>query len=131
MTTVRLIGPTQKAYAHRLIDEAPASPVHVMKIGEETRNDRQNAKLHAMITDIQNQVPDMAIYSMEDAKLRFMDALGSELRFLPKLEGQGVFPVGHRTSTLSVTQFAGLIELLNVYGAEKGVVWSEPREKAA
>lgn len=126
--TVRLIGPSQKEHAKGLIDKAPAN--FIMKLGEETRTDRQNRKLHAMITDIRRQVPDMAVYSMEDAKLRFMDALGSELRFLPKLEGQGVFPVGHRTSTLTVEQFNALVELLYEYGARHGVVWSEPRQAA-
>lgn len=128
--TVRLVGDTQRAYAKRLIEAAPSSPVHVMKIAEETRSDVQNKKLHAMITDIRRQVPDMAAYSMKDAKLRFMDALGAELRFLPKLEGQGHFPVGHRTSTLTVAQFSALVELLYKYGAENGVQWSEPREAA-
>jgi len=127
--TVRLIGPTQRDYAKRLIDNAPAD--HVMKLAKETRRDAQNRKLWPMIADIQRQVPDMAPYSAEDAKLRFMDALGSELRFLPKLEGQGMFPVGHRSSELTVEQFAGLLELLYKYGAENGVVWSEPRSQAA
>lgn len=127
--TIRLIGPSQKAYAKQNIDEAPAD--FVCKIAKETRRDIQNRKLWPMINDIRRQVPDMAAYSQEDAKLRFMDALGSELRFLPKLEGQGMFPVGHRSSELTVEQFSGLIELLYKYGAENGVRWTDPQERAA
>lgn len=126
---VRLLGQRQRDYAKRLIDAAEAGDV--MRLGKETRRDAQNRKLHAMIADIQRQVPDMAVYSVEDAKLRFMDALGTEMRYLPKLEGEGFFPVAHRTSTLTVKQFAGLIELLFQFGAKKNVVWSEPEREEA
>lgn len=123
--TVRLIGPSQREYAKRLIDEAPAN--FVMKIAAETRRDAQNRKMHPMIADIQRQVPAMAPYSAEDIKLRFLNALGVEMRFLPALEGAGAFPVGLRSSTLTVEQFSGLIELLYEYGARHSVQWTEPR----
>lgn len=120
---VRLIGETQKAYAHRCIDEAPAN--WVMKLGEETRRDAQNRKLWPMLQDLQRQVPEMATYSTNDIKLRFLNSLGTELRFLPELEGAGMFPVGLQSSTLSVQQFAALIELLYEFGARHDVKWSE------
>jgi hypothetical protein len=121
--TVRLIGETQKAHAKRLIDEAPAD--FVMKLAKETRRDAQNRKLWPMIADLQRQVPELAPYSADDIKLRFLNALGVEMRFLPTLEGEGMFPIGLRSSTLTVAQFAGLIELIYKFGAEHGVVWSE------
>lgn len=127
--TVRLIGDTQRAYAHKLIDEAPAD--HVMKLAKETRRDAQNRKLWPMLKDIQQQVPGMETFSTEDIKLRFLNLLGTEMRFLPALEGEGMFPVGLRSSTLTVAQFSGLVELLYKYGAEKGVVWSDPKERQA
>lgn len=124
MTTVRLVGPRQREYAKQCIDDAPDG--YVVKIAKETRRDIQNRKLHAMLADIQKQAPGMATFSIEDMKLRFMNALGTEMRFLPTLEGQGLFPVGAKTSTLTVQQFAGLIELLYEFGAKHGVKWSEP-----
>lgn len=127
--TIRLVGDTQRAYAHRCVEEAPLG--HVVKIAEETRRDAQNRKLWPMIKDIQDQVAGMEIYSAEDMKLRFMDALGSELRFLPKLEGAGMFPVGARSSELTVQQFSGLIELLFKFGAEHGVQWTDPETRRA
>jgi hypothetical protein len=42
------------------------------------------------------------------------------------LEGEGMFPIGLRSSTLTVAQFAGLIELIFAFGAKHGVRWSEP-----
>lgn len=126
---VRLIGDTQRAYAKRCIDDAPAS--WVMKLGEETRRDIQNRKLWPMLADLQRQVPDMATYSTEDIKLRFLNALGTEMRFLPALEGAGAFPVGMKSSVLTVSQFSALIELIYAFGAKHGVHWSDPREQAA
>lgn len=127
--SVRLVGDTQKQYARRLIDAAP--PGWVLKIAEETRRDTQNRKMWPMLKDIQRQVPGMATYSTEDIKFRFLNALGVEMRFLPALEGAGTFPVGMRSSTLTVSQFSGLIELLYAYGAKHDVRWSEPAERWA
>jgi hypothetical protein len=124
--TVRLIGPSQRDYAKRVIDQAPDG--YVMKVAAETRRDAQNRRLWPMIADIQRQAPGMAEYNADDIKLRFLNALGVEMRFLPALEGQGAFPVGLRSSTLTVEQFSGLIELLFQYGAKHGVVWSDPTQ---
>ena len=127
--TVRLVGDTQRAFAKRLIDAAPGG--YVVKIAAETRRDAQNRKLWPMLADLQRQVPDMAGYSAEDIKHRFMNALGTEMRFLPALEGQGMFPVGMKSSTLTVEQFGGLLELIYAFGAKHNVRWSEPQSTAA
>jgi hypothetical protein len=129
MNSVRLTGDVQRAHAKRLIDEAPAG--WVMKLGAETRRDAQNRKLWPMLQDLQKQVSDCAPYSLEDLKLRFLNALGTEMRFLPTLEGEGMFPVGMRSSTLTVQQFAALIELLYQFGAKHNVRWSDPAERIA
>lgn len=102
----------------------------VCKVTEATRTDKQNKKMHPMLADIQRQVPEMEGYSADDIKLRFLNALGVEMRFLPTLEGAGSFPVGMRSSTLTVEQFSGLIELLYEYGARHGVVWSDPETRS-
>jgi hypothetical protein len=127
--TVRLVGPRQRAYAHKLIEEAPLG--HVVKLGAETRRDAQNRKMHAMFKDIQNQVAGMEGFSLEDIKLRFLNSLGVEMRFLPTLENEGIFPVGLKSSTLTVQQFSGLIELIYAFGAKHGVRWTEPKGEAA
>lgn len=127
--TVTLTGLVQREYAKMLIDQAPDG--YVVKIAEETRRDAQNRKLHALIGDIRKQNEEMAAYSVEDIKLRFMNALGVEMRFLPALEGAGMFPIGQRTSTLTVQQFSALVELLYEWGARNGVRWTESMRKAA
>ncbi len=122
--TIFLTTRQARQRAHTLIDAAPEG--WCMKLGEPTRNDRQNKRLWPMLADLQRQVPAMAPYSADDIKLRFLNALGVEMRFLPALEGAGAFPVGLRSSTLTKSQFSGLIELLFKYGAEHGVLWSDP-----
>lgn len=119
---VYLTGPYARQKAHRLVDQAADG--FVMDIREPTRTDDQNRKLWPMLEDIRSQVPGMDEYSRDDLKLRFLNALGAEMRFLPYLEGGGVFPVGLRSSTLNKEQFSMLIELLYKYGAENGVQWT-------
>lgn len=122
--TIRLASPTQRGLAKRLVDDAPEG--WVVQVSAPTRTLDQNAKLHAMLKDLRDQVPGMGEFSTDDIKLRFLNALGVEMRFLPALEGQGIFPVGLRSSTLTKEQFSGLIELLYEYGARHDVRWSEP-----
>jgi hypothetical protein len=123
------VGDTQRAYAKRLIDEAAAGDF--VTFSKPTRSLIQNAKLHAMLQDIQRQVPGFEVFALDDIKMRFLNALGTEMRFLPELEGQGMFPVGLRSSTLTVDQFSGLVELLYAFGAKHDVKWSEPERDAA
>lgn len=129
MNSVRLTGDTQRAHAKRLIDQAPDG--WVMKLGAETRRDAQNRKLWPMLQDVQRQVDGFENFSTEDMKFRFLNALGTEMRFLPTLEGEGMFPVGMKSSTLTVAQFAALIELIYQFGAKHGVRWSDPVERQA
>ena len=124
--TVRLIGPTQRAHAHRLIDDAADGDV--MKLAAETRRDAQNSKLWAMIEDVRRCLPEVRTFTKEQMKMRFMDALGEEMAYLPKLEGAGFFPVGLSSSALTVSQFKMLIDVIDRYGNERGVLWSEPHD---
>jgi hypothetical protein len=127
--TIRLIGPQQKRYAKDLIDKSGRDDVCIVRPA--TRTDDQNSKLWPMLQDIREQVEGMDRFTTDDIKLRFLNMLGAEMRFLPELEGAGMFPVGLRSSTLTKEQFSGLLELLYEYGARNGVAWSEPKEGAA
>lgn len=129
MDSVRLTGDVQRAHAVKLVMQAPVG--WVMKLAAETRRDAQNRKLWPMLADIQRQVDGFETFTLEDMKLRFMNALGTEMRFLPALEGEGMFPVGLKSSTLTVAQFAGLIELIYAFGAKHDVRWSDPAERIA
>lgn len=126
MTERRTIKLVTKAHRQRAIALVSAAPEgYVVQIGEETRSQEQNRLLWPLISDIQKQAPGMEAFSADDIKLRFLHALGVELRFLPELEGSGMFPVGQRSSTLTKAQFSGLITLLYQYGERHGVKWSQ------
>ena len=121
-STIRITGDKQREYACRRVREAPVG--YTVKIAEETRSDEQNRLMWPLIADMQKQIPELGKRSADDCKLQFLHALGQEMRFLPELEGGGMFPVGQRSSTLSKAQFTGLIELMFAYGARHGVQWS-------
>ena len=120
MPTVRFIGPSQRAYAAKLIADAPDG--YVMKLAKETRSDRQNNALHGWIDILRKALPDtFGQFTVEDCKLRLMNSLRTEMRFLPALDGQGLFPVGQRTSTLTVEQFSALQTIVIEYAARNGI----------
>jgi len=120
--SIRLVGDVQRRHACNQVMGAPE--LYVVTIAEETRSQAQNRHMWPLIQDMQRQSEEMAVYSAEDVKLRFLNALGKEMRFLPELEGGGMFPVGQRSSTLSKRQFAGLLELMFAWGARHGIKWS-------
>ncbi len=122
--TIRLRTPAQREHAKRMIDRA--APNDVMKLAEETRNDRQNRCMWARIKDIMEQKTDGRQWNADQWKLRFLNALGAEMQFLPDLEEKGFFPVGHSSSVLTVEQFGALLTIIDAYGAQHGVQWSNP-----
>lgn len=123
--TVKLT-PNNRAHAIQLLESAPVG--YTVAIGEETRTQEQNALMWPLIQDMQAQSAEMAAFSADDVKLRFLNALGKEMRFLPELEGGGMFPVGQRSSTLTKAQFSGLLELMFAWGAENEIRWSARSE---
>jgi hypothetical protein len=127
MKTIHLNNEMRRSFAKRLIDEAPDS--EVMRLGAETRSEEQNRKMWPMLADLRDQVDWLGEYTTDDIKLMFLNKLGVELRFLPTLERQGMFPVGLKSSTLTKEQFSGLIELLYQFGGENDVKWTEPVER--
>jgi hypothetical protein len=48
----------------------------------------------------------------------FMDALGHEVDYIASLDGKRIFPLGHRSSQLSKSQFADLLTLMLAWAAE-------------
>ncbi len=121
------LTPSARQEAHRWVDKAlsywkPGKP-WLLEVRESKRTDDQNAALHGLIAQIIKQRPihngirmDMALW-----KASFMQAFGEEVRFIPTLDGDGVFPVGLRTSALSVARFSELIEFILSWAAQQGL----------
>lgn len=125
--TVILRGPSQRDFAKRLIDAAPADAV--VNVKEATRSLDQNSKLWAMLSDVSRAKPEGRMHTPELWKALFMKACGHEVQFLNGLDGEP-FPVGFRSSRLTKAQMSDLIETIYEYGARHGVRWTEPQEAA-
>ena len=119
--TVIIRGQSQRDLAKRLIDAAPVDAVVTVK--EATRNADQNALMWALLSDISRAKPDGRKHTPEVWKSLFMSACGHEVQFAQGLDGNP-FPVGFRSSRLSVRQMADLITFIQAWGDERGVKWS-------
>ena len=126
--TVILVGPSQRAFAKQLIDRAPYEAIVTVKAA--TRSNEQNAKLWAMLSDLSRAKPEGRMHTPEVWKQLVMHACGHAVQFEIGLNGQP-FPTGFRSSRLNKAQMSDLIEWIYAYGAEHGVVWTEPERVAA
>jgi hypothetical protein len=125
--TVILRGPVQRDFAKRLIDAAPTNAV--VTVREATRNNDQNARMWAMLSDVSRAKPEGRHWPTETWKAAFMHALGHQVQFAEGLDGSGPFPIGFRTSRLTVRQMADLITVIAEYGDRHGVKWTDPAER--
>jgi hypothetical protein len=112
-----------RSVAHRVIDAAPTGSV--MNVRPPARTPDQNAKLWAMLSDISRAKPEGRDLPPDIWKCIFMNAAGFKCRFEPSLDGDGVVPIGFKSSRLSKAEFSELIECVAEYGARCGVEWSE------
>ena len=97
----------------------------------DTRTDEQNRKLWPMLDDVSKQVDWFGQkLDKDDWKLVFLAALNREIRIVPNLENDGFVNLSTSSSRLSKAQFRDLIELIYKFGAERGVTWTDPTEKA-
>lgn len=102
-----------------------AAPGHVVRIAPAGRSLDQNAKMWAMLADVARSQPEGRQWPPETWKAAFMHFLGHQVMFADGLDGTGPFPVGFRTSKLTVRQMADLITCIYEYGDRHGVVWTE------
>lgn len=104
---------------------AEAGDDYVVTIAQPTRSNQQNAKMWASLTDVANARPEGRQWTPEAWKCAFMHSLGHQVRFAEGLDGSGPFPLGFHSSTLTVSQMADLITVIQEYGDRHGVQWSE------
>ncbi|MFV8979829.1 recombination protein NinB [Serratia fonticola] len=112
-----------KAYIDNL-QLNPDKPLAVT-IQEPTRTLDQNARLWATLRDISEQVVwHDRVLNSEQWKYIFTAALKKQ-EVVPNLAGDGFVVLGQSTSKMKVGEMRDLIELMNAFGAERGVKWSE------
>jgi hypothetical protein len=120
--------------AVRWIETAPDGTVVEFK--QKGRSNDQNAAMWSVLTQINRQRPVHNGVKMSAVlwKAVFMQALGAELVMLPTLEGGGLFPFGHRSSKLTVSEMGDLITLMLAWAATEELViehFDGPQEVAA
>ena len=121
--TFVLINDRVRTNAMLAIEQAPAN--YKVSISEPGRTVDQNSKMWAMLNDVAKAEPEGRQWPPETWKAAFMHFLGHQVLFAEGLDGTGPFPVGFRTSNLSVRQMIDLIDCIYAYGNEHGVVWNE------
>lgn len=96
----------------------------VVEVKPETRSLEANARMWAMLTEISAQVEWYGKkLSPEDWKHLFSSTL-RKLDVVPNLEGTGFVALGLSTSKMSRREMAELQELMEAFGAERGVRFS-------
>ena len=124
--TVILVGDSQRSFAKQLIDKAPKNAV--VSIKEATRSNEQSAKMYAMLSDISRAKPDGRRWTPDTWKAAFMNSTGHQVQFCEGLDDSGPFPLGFRSSRLTVKQMSDLIEVIFEYGSRHGVRWTHKEE---
>ena len=103
--------------------QAPDGWAVVVK--EPTRSLEQNSRLWALLHDVAAQV-DWYGKKLDatDWKHVFTSSL-RKLEVVPNLEGNGFVALGLSTSRMSKRELGDLMTLIESFGAERGVTWSE------
>lgn len=89
------------------------------------RSNDQNAKLWACLSDVASQVEWYGRYLSKEAWKDIFSSALERQDVVPGLEG-GFVMIGGRTSKMSKAKFAELLTLIDAFGAEHSVKWSDP-----
>lgn len=117
--TVILANGFRRQQAKHLIDCAPSGAI--VEVREAKRSNDQNALLWACISQIARAKPQGRVLSPDAWKALFMASAGFQCTFEPGLDGNGVVPLGYKSSRLSKAEFSDLIEAIHAYAAEHGI----------
>ena len=124
---LKITGEAARKAACREVLAAPEG--HIVRITPETRSLDQNAKLHAMLTDISRQAKYLgAKRDVEFWKGLFVSgwqiATGEKPEIVPGLEGEFI-NIRESTTTIGIRRMASLIEYVQAWAAMNGVVMSD------
>lgn len=130
--TIIIGSDTDRKLAAEWVERAPWNTI--VSFRKPRRSVPQNARLHAMITDVARQVEWAgAKRDVEAWKDIFTAALRSAnhgLDVVPGING-GFVLLGMHTSAMTKEEAGDLMTLIEAWGAENGVEFSEPAEAAA
>jgi hypothetical protein len=110
-----------RAIATHVIYAAPDGSVVTIKPPK--RSLPQNAKFHAMISDVSRAKPGGRNHTPDTWKALILHACGHAVQFENGLNGQP-FPIGFKSSRLSKSEMADAITFLQQWGDDNGVKWT-------
>lgn len=122
--TLILRGGKDRAQAIDWIGKAP--PGTIVEFRASKRTLAQNSLMWSLLTQVSvNRQHAGRKHTPDEWKAIFMQAMGKEMDFVPTLDGNGFFPLGHRSSKLTKQEMTDLIEFILAWGAEQGVNFRE------
>lgn len=132
--TVILYGNSQRSFAKQLIERAPAQAV--VTIREAVRSADQNAKFHAICSDLSRSPLQWAgkRRNAEEWKVLLVSghtvATKGQVEIVPGLEGEFV-NVRESTARMSISRASSLIEYTLAFCATNGVALSDDEPERA
>lgn len=112
-------------WASEMIRRGLAAGPVVVTMGRDKRSLPQNARLWAMLTDLAQQVD---WYGQKLTPEEWKDVATAGLkrqRAVPGIDG-GFVVLGAHTSKMTKAEMVELQDFIEAFGAQQGVVWSEP-----
>ena len=101
-----------------------ASEDMICEIKKKTRSLEQNAKMWAMLAEVSDQVNWYGNKLTSDEWKDVFSASLKSQKVVPGIDG-GFVVCGQRTSKMTKSEMAELIELMMAFGAERGVKFSD------
>lgn len=140
--TFFLVHDTARQNAGRyVLEDAPEG--FMVTVSEPTKKRIQEEKYHAMLADLSRQTTYAGRnWDEDDTKRILIDEFAEEMRLagtplhhdgrlIPSENGRRVIQLGIQSRDFWVKEAAQFIEFLYAYGAERNVIWSEPKERQA
>lgn len=127
----RLVSGTARQMAMRALQWAPDG--FVVEIKPRTRTLDQNARLHAMFSDLERQATlHGRKLSADQWKVVMISghavATGEGADVLPGIEGEFV-NIRESSARMGVRRMASLIDYMEAWGTQQGVQWTAPAPK--
>lgn len=118
------------SWARSLIEQGLARGPVVLRLTRPRRSLDQNAKLWALLTDVSRQVEWYGERLTAEEWKDVFTAAQKRQRTVPGIDG-GFVVLGAHTSRMTVVVLSELLELIQAFGAERGVQWSDEGRAAA
>ena len=112
-------------------DSLKAGKVLRFEIKAQSRSEEQNAKYHAMLSEIATQAQHLgAKWSAEDWKRLLVDLFAKETglqggKIIPSLDSNGIVQLGLQTRDFTKEQAMEFITFLEAWGATNGIIFKD------